>query len=58
MVRSMESSEIPTEKASSVRRRVRKVMPPQIVWPLLFTLGNLVAGFSAIHYATKSAEWV
>jgi CDP-diacylglycerol--serine O-phosphatidyltransferase len=33
-------------------------MPPQIVWPLLFTLGNLVAGFAAIHYATKDSSWV
>lgn len=54
----MESEQKQTQRKSRVRRRVRKVMPPQIVWPLLFTLGNLVAGFAAIHYATKSAEWV
>jgi CDP-diacylglycerol--serine O-phosphatidyltransferase len=27
------------------------------VWPLLFTLGNLIAGFAAIHYAYKGADW-
>ena len=54
----MESEQKQTQRKSRVRRRVRKVMPPQIVWPILFTLGNLVAGFAAIHYATKSAEWV
>jgi len=58
IVHSMESEQKKTQRKSRVRRRVRKVMPPQIVWPLLFTLGNLVAGFAAIHYATKSAEWV
>ena len=38
-------------------RRRRRVLPPQTVWPLLFTLGNLVAGFAAIHYAYKGDEW-
>lgn len=37
--------------------RLRRVLPPQTVWPLLFTLGNLVSGFAAIHYAYKGAEW-
>ena len=37
--------------------RKRRVLPPQIVWPLLFTLGNLISGFAAIHYAYKGAEW-
>ncbi len=32
-------------------------MPPTVVWPLLFTLGNLVAGFAAIHYAVKDPAW-
>nr|MBC8200398.1 CDP-alcohol phosphatidyltransferase family protein [Planctomycetota bacterium] len=30
---------------------------PQTVWPLLFTLGNLISGFAAIHYAYKGADW-
>ena len=58
IVHSMESEQKQTQRKTRVRHRVRKVMPPQIVWPLLFTLGNLVAGFAAIHYATKSAEWI
>tara|TARA_B100000959_G_scaffold272890_1_gene322771 strand:- start:25 stop:906 length:882 start_codon:yes stop_codon:yes gene_type:complete len=43
------------EKERTPRRR--RVIPPQAVWPLLFTLGNLVSGFAAIHYAYKGAEW-
>jgi len=38
-------------------QRIRRIMPPQAVWPLLFTLGNLVSGFAAIHYAYKSPNW-
>ena len=37
--------------------RRRRILPSQTVWPLLFTLGNLVSGFAAIHYAYKGAEW-
>ena len=37
--------------------RMRRVLPPQHVWPLLFTLGNLISGFAAIHYAYKGPEW-
>ena len=37
--------------------RRRRVLPPQRVLPLLFTLGNLVSGFAAIHYAYKGADW-
>ena len=37
--------------------RRRRVLPPQTVWPLLFTLGNLVSGFAAIHYAYKDQDW-
>ena len=54
----MGSKKKSTDRSSRVRTRVRKVMPPQVVWPLLFTLGNLVAGFAAIHYATKGTTWV
>ena len=42
-------------KKQSLRKR--RILPPQTVWPLLFTLGNLVAGFAAIHYAFKGDEW-
>ncbi|MDP7006277.1 MAG: CDP-alcohol phosphatidyltransferase family protein [Phycisphaerales bacterium] len=40
-----------------VTPRKRRVLPPQRVWPLLFTLGNLVSGFAAIHYSYKGASW-
>ena len=33
-------------------------MPPVSVMPTLITLGNLVAGFSAIHYASKPDNFV
>ncbi len=36
-------------------RRRRRRLPPISVMPTLFTLGNLVAGFAAIHYACKPA---
>ena len=42
---------------SEPKPRRRRVLPPQRVWPLLFTLGNLVSGFAAIHYAYKGSEW-
>jgi len=45
------------KKESKQSPRRRRVLPPQTVWPLLFTLGNLVSGFAAIHYAYKGAEW-
>ena len=38
--------------------RMRRVLPPQYVWPLLFTLGNLISGFAAIHYAYKGSDWI
>ena len=50
----MESNE---QENRDVKRSRRKVLPPQTVWPLLFTLGNLVAGFAAIHYAYKPLDW-
>ncbi len=48
-----ENDSLTTERPS----RRRRVLPPQTVWPLLFTLGNLVSGFAAIHYAYKGADW-
>src|SRR4051812_21934991 len=35
------------------RLRRRRRLPPLSVIPTLCTLGNLVAGFAAIHYAAK-----
>ncbi|MHC4429423.1 MAG: CDP-alcohol phosphatidyltransferase family protein [Planctomycetota bacterium] len=40
------------------RRRRRRRMPPVSVMPTLITLGNLVAGFAAIHYASKPTDFV
>ncbi len=48
-------SQIEQTQDTAIRRR--RVLPPQHVWPLLFTLGNLVSGFAAIHYAHKDPEW-
>ncbi len=47
----------PVKGSSGRKPRMRKVLPPQYVWPLLFTLGNLIAGFAAIHYANKDPQW-
>jgi len=38
-------------------RRVRRRVPPLSVMPTLVTLGNLVAGFAAIHYASKPEDF-
>src|SRR5262245_53846940 len=38
------------------RRRARH-LPPMSVLPTLCTLGNLVSGFAAIHYAAKPATY-
>lgn len=38
-----------------VRSRRRRRLGPVGVWPTILTLGNLVAGFAAIHYAVKPA---
>lgn len=52
------ASKTPTKNAQELKPRMRKVLPPQYVWPLLFTLGNLIAGFAAIHFAYKDPQWV
>lgn len=39
-------------------RRSRSLLPSWTVLPTMCTLGNLVAGFAAIFYATKSADYV
>lgn len=38
------------------RRRRYRALPPMAVLPTLLTLGNLVAGFAAIYYASRSHE--
>lgn len=43
--------------ASKPRRRRLRQLPPVSVLPTLFTLGNLVAGFAAIHIASRPAEY-
>ncbi|MCH2153495.1 MAG: CDP-alcohol phosphatidyltransferase family protein [Phycisphaerales bacterium] len=35
----------------------RSRLGPMGVWPTLFTLGNLLAGFSAIHFAAKPLDY-
>ncbi len=42
----------PPTRRRGRRRRLRELGPTG-VWPTLFTLGNLVAGFAAIHFAAK-----
>jgi CDP-diacylglycerol---serine O-phosphatidyltransferase len=44
------------ETAKSPKRR-RRHLPPMSVFPTLCTLGNLVAGFAAIHYAAKPFDY-
>ncbi|UCD76435.1 MAG: phosphatidylcholine/phosphatidylserine synthase [Phycisphaerales bacterium] len=39
------------------RRRRRRRLPPVRVAPTLLTLGNLIAGFAAIHYAAKPLDF-
>src|SRR5687767_24594 len=38
------------------RHRRRRRLPPVSVIPTLCTLGNLIAGFAAIHYAAKQPD--
>jgi CDP-diacylglycerol--serine O-phosphatidyltransferase len=52
-------SEAPKKKKRRRRRRrrpLRRRIPPLSVMPTLVTLGNLVAGFTAIHYASKPID--
>lgn len=44
-------------RASRTFRRPRRRLPPVLVVPTLLTLGNLVAGFAAIHYAAKPLDF-
>ena len=40
----------------TVHHRGRRPLPPVSVVPTIITLGNLVAGFAAIHYASKPLD--
>ncbi len=46
------------ERSSDRRRghRRRRRIPPLAAMPVLVTLGNLIAGFAAIHYAAKPID--
>jgi len=55
--RVMRRQHIPVRRALRRRRRRRRRIPPVAVFPTLCTLGNLVAGFSAIHYAAKPLDF-
>ncbi|MHC4128500.1 MAG: CDP-alcohol phosphatidyltransferase family protein [Planctomycetota bacterium] len=44
--------------AEPIPRSRRRRLPPVSVMPTLCTLGNLVAGFAAIHYASKPEDFV
>jgi CDP-diacylglycerol--serine O-phosphatidyltransferase len=46
----------PTPRRRRRTRRLRRHIPPISVMPTLITLGNLVAGFAAIHYAAKPID--
>lgn len=47
------------QRAKRIRRmRRRRRIPPMSVFPTLCTLGNLVAGFAAIHYAARPLEQI
>ncbi len=49
-----EAGERSTERRRGRRRRRR--IPPLAAMPVLVTLGNLIAGFAAIHYAAKPID--
>lgn len=48
-----------SQSASAVhkRSRGRRRLPPVTVMPTLFTLGNLIAGFAAVYYASKPIDY-
>ncbi len=48
---------IHVEAGDLKERRRRRRLPPMSVLPTLCTLGNLVSGFAAIHYASKPASF-
>ncbi|MCH7545189.1 MAG: CDP-alcohol phosphatidyltransferase family protein [Planctomycetes bacterium] len=46
-----------TATAVRTRSRGRRRLPPITVMPTLFTLGNLIAGFAAVYYASKPIDY-
>ncbi|NNM27379.1 MAG: hypothetical protein HKO59_15595, partial [Phycisphaerales bacterium] len=46
----------PKRRRRHRRRRRRRGIPPLSVMPTVITLGNLVAGFAAIYYASKPLD--
>lgn len=48
--------ELVLERRLRRKRRRRRRIQAVAVLPSLFTLGNLIAGFAAIHYASKPAD--
>jgi len=47
----------PNGAADRASRRYSRHLPPMAVLPTLCTLGNLIAGFAAIHYAARGPEF-
>lgn len=45
-----------SQRMRRVRHRLRRRIPPISVMPTLVTLANLIAGFAAIHYASKPID--
>jgi CDP-diacylglycerol---serine O-phosphatidyltransferase len=44
-------------ESETLHLRHRRRLPPMSVFPTLCTLGNLLAGFAAIHYAAKPFDY-
>ncbi len=44
-------------RTALARRRRRQRIAPMSVFPTMCTLGNLIAGFAAIHYASKPVDY-
>lgn len=52
-----QSLDLDGEQTATGRPVHRRRLPPMSVFPTLCTLGNLVAGFAAIHYAAKPLSY-
>ncbi|MCH2141990.1 MAG: CDP-alcohol phosphatidyltransferase family protein [Phycisphaerales bacterium] len=54
----MDNANVQTSSGRGGRATLAKLrqVGPTGAWPALFTLGNLVVGFAAIHFATKPAS--
>lgn len=53
----LDPDEMQARKESKRRRRRRRRAKAVAILPTLCTLGNLIAGFAAIYYASKPLEW-